>query len=187
MGPSCRIEAGFCFLIAVCLLLIPLEWFGAAMLAAGFHELCHYCAARILGIPILGISLDWLGAKMELPPMLPGEEVLVASAGPAGSMFLIFFSSLYPQLALCGLVQGAFNLLPIRPLDGGRILAGLFPGREGLYWACEIATAALLLGAGLYLWKWIDMGIGGFCLAGIVAGKPFLRKIPCIAGKEGVQ
>ena len=59
---------------------------------------------------------------MELGCLSPVRELLAAAAGPVGSLSLMLMGRLFPRLALCGLVQGLFNLLPIYPLDGGRIL-----------------------------------------------------------------
>jgi len=76
--------------------------------------------------------------------------MIVAAAGPAMNFFLAWLAGLlvhplglfgdllspdsmgiaYRFLALCilaNLVLGLFNLLPIPPLDGGRIVAGLLP------------------------------------------------------------
>ena len=59
---------------------------------------------------------------MELRGLGTAAELLAAAAGPVGSLSLLSLSGIFPRLALCGLVQGLFNLLPIYPLDGGRIL-----------------------------------------------------------------
>lgn len=108
--------------LALLILLLPLPWLAAAFAAALFHEGCHLLAIRVLGGRVLGIRAGIGGAVIEAA--LPGEgrELLCALAGPMGSFLLLFFSHLFPRLALCGLVQGAFNLLPVYPLDGGRAL-----------------------------------------------------------------
>ena len=187
MVRNCRIEGGFCFLLAACLLLIPLKWIGAMFFAAAFHELCHAMMAQILGVKILAMYADWLGIQMDLSPMERGEELLIASAGPVGSFLLLIFVKICPEITVCGLVQGMFNLLPIWPLDGGRILSGLFPGKEKLHRFVEFVTAIGLMGIGIWLLLFRHMGIGPLFLWGIVTVKAFRRKIPCIAGKLRVQ
>ena len=49
-----------------------------------------------------------------------GYEWISALAGLIGSLLLACLP--VRDLAFCGLVQGLFNLLPIMPLDGGRVL-----------------------------------------------------------------
>ncbi|WP_207538512.1 site-2 protease family protein [Sabulicella rubraurantiaca] len=72
----------------------------------------------------------------------------VAAAGPATNFLLAFISALLVHVAgfadsewlfrflglsiLANLVLGLFNLFPIPPLDGGRILVGLLPMRPAL-------------------------------------------------------
>ncbi|MCW8086296.1 site-2 protease family protein [Sabulicella glaciei] len=72
----------------------------------------------------------------------------VAAAGPATNFLLAFISALLLHVAgladsewlfrflglsiLANLVLGLFNLFPIPPLDGGRILVGLLPMRPAL-------------------------------------------------------
>ncbi len=78
---------------------------------------------------------------------------LVAAAGPAMNFFLAWLGALglraigfpfpsSPQFAealiyfiLTNLVLGLFNLLPIPPLDGGRIAVGLLPEKLAIRWA----------------------------------------------------
>ena len=111
-----------CVALALTLLVLPLPWVAAAALAAAVHELCHYLAIAALGGQVGRIAVGSGGAAMELGCLSPVRELLAAAAGPVGSLSLMLMGRFFPRLALCGLVQGLFNLLPIYPLDGGRIL-----------------------------------------------------------------
>ena len=111
-----------CVALALTLLVLPLPWVAAAVLAAAVHELCHYLAIAALGGQVGRSAVGSGGAAMELGCLSPVRELLAAAAGPVGSLSLMLMGRFFPRLALCGLVQGLFNLLPIYPLDGGRIL-----------------------------------------------------------------
>ena len=73
---------------------------------------------------------------------------LVAMAGPAMNFFLAWLGALAVQAVsndiakqflvyfiLTNLVLGLFNLLPIPPLDGGRVVVGLLPLELARVWA----------------------------------------------------
>lgn len=186
MGPRFRIEFSACFLIALGLLILPLDWLFGAILAAVFHELCHYMTAKMLGISCLGIRIQAGGMVMELPPVSRTEELVIAAAGPVGSFFLLCFVHLYPQLAVCGAVQGTFNLLPIWPLDGGRILRCLFSNPR-LCEFIERSAAVGILCVGIWLGYHYKLGLSPVFLAALVTVRAFLRKIPCNAAQLGVQ
>ena len=90
------------------------------MAAAIIHEACHALAVQLLGGQILHMSIAAGGMVMEAAGLDTKGECLCALAGPVGSLLLACLP--FPILALSGLVQGLFNLIPIMPLDGGRIL-----------------------------------------------------------------
>ena len=88
---------------------------------------------------------------------------LVAAAGPLVNFFLAWLAALLthgaallPEVAgevadtmlqtfiLANLVLGLFNLLPIPPLDGGRIMVGILPERLAFAWA-RLERAGLVI------------------------------------------
>lgn len=122
-GNTPRISAGFYLTLALMLLVMPLRWLVAAIFAAIFHEFCHYAVIRILCGTAANVRIYSYGARMPLPEMERWKELLCALAGPAGGCLLLALSPFFPRLAVCAMVQTAYNLLPIYPLDGGRALA----------------------------------------------------------------
>lgn len=120
-----EVEAGFYLVQGMMLLLFPLRFLVGIVLAALIHELGHLLAIFITGGRVHAIRLRADGAVILSEPMEPGREIICALAGPAAGALMIMFLRSYPELALAGLVQTAFNLLPIYPLDGGRVVRNI--------------------------------------------------------------
>ena len=144
-------------LLALGLLTVPLNWLLSALAAAVVHELCHYLALRLLGGESRGFAIRPGGAVLSVAGLTPGAELLCALAGPLGALLLLPLYRLFPRAAICAAFQSAFNLLPIRPLDGGRVLRGILfrlmgPDRgERICRLADRVTALLMAGAGLWL------------------------------------
>ncbi len=111
------------------LLLLPLQWLLAMAIAAAFHELCHMAVVYAVGGRVISLKVRPFGAVMEVEGISGLKEGFCALAGPVGSFLLVFLIRFLPMLGICGLVQGLFNLLPVYPLDGGRILRVLLRKR----------------------------------------------------------
>ncbi|MBQ8407715.1 MAG: hypothetical protein IJY39_02490 [Clostridia bacterium] len=101
------------------------------VLAAALHECGHLLAARLLHIPLQSMRLDLLGARLEVGGRAIGygEEWLLAAAGPLASLLSsivaapLWGSGRHAVIFSCAsLLLGVLNLLPIRTLDGGRML-----------------------------------------------------------------
>lgn len=116
---------------ALLLLTVPLPWLIAAFFAAAVHEMAHLAMILITGGSIQRISISITGARIHAFFPSNASEFVSSLAGPAGSLLLLLTSPIFPRLSLCGMIQGLFNLIPIYPLDGGRmlksILTALFP------------------------------------------------------------
>lgn len=129
------------------ILILPLDVVTAVVCAAAIHEIAHILILRIYRVPFCRITVGLCGARIQARDMSAMEEMLCAAAGPAGSLSLLVLSDIFPLLALAGLIHGIFNLIPIYPMDGGRVLrAGLcllFP-RKGKQLATWIGIGVVI-------------------------------------------
>ena len=116
-----RVEGGAWIVLGLAVLLLPLRVLLGIVLAATIHELGHLAALYFLGVPVLGFVLRPGGARIEAGPMEPGTDVICALAGPVAGAVTIFTWKWFPELAVVGLIQTVFNLIPVYPLDGGRV------------------------------------------------------------------
>ena len=113
--------------------------------AAGFigllflHEMGHFIAARQRGLPVGAPTfVPFLGAWIEMKEM-PHNAETEAYVGLGGPLFgtvaslAVYIwsrqtdSNLLLAIAYSGLFLNLFNLLPVSPLDGGRITQVLSP------------------------------------------------------------
>ena len=143
-------------------------WQGTALIVLIFlcvllHELGHVFAARRYGIKTRDVTLWPFGgiASMEQMPEKPGQELIVALAGPAVNVAIAIALLLWlgprlnpqnltqienPAVSLAVKLAGAhvmlvlFNLIPAFPMDGGRVLRALLAMWVGNARATELAA-----------------------------------------------
>jgi len=166
-------------------LLLPAKVWLAALFAASVHELFHLAALWLLGGQVIQLRLGICGAKIVTLPMSRGREVLCALAGPVGSFTLLALASHYPLAALFGFMQGAYNLLPIYPLDGGRIFRGIFS--EAFCAAAETFSLVILWGLGFWLLNVCNTAFFALFPAVTTTVLMLRRKYPCKETNFAVQ
>jgi Zn-dependent protease len=151
------------------------------------HELGHSLTAKRYGVHVPRILLLPIGgmAEMDHIPRRPSAEFLITIAGPSvnfaivavllpftwryvlGVEEMVEFSGieLLTYLFLLNLYMGIFNLLPVYPMDGGRILRSILalwlPYLQATWWAVMttrvLAPILALIGV-LFLDSWM-MGV----------------------------
>lgn len=186
------VEPGFCIFAAVLLLVLPVSWVFAAFVAAVWHELFHIAAILCVNGSVERIHMKACGAVIETKLSGVAEEIIVALAGPAGSFALLFLSDRFPKLAVCGLIQGLYNMIPVRQQDGGRVLAGFLGmvspnGSERIMKTIECVFSVVVASAAIYGTVLLKLGICPI-IAVIIFVTPWIRrKIPCKRGQIRVQ
>jgi Zn-dependent protease len=161
-------------------------WIWGWKFAVGFiallfvHELGHYLEAKRQGLNVSApVFIPFLGAAIILKenPLNAWREAQVAIAGPilgslgAAAVWVVGEqqnSELLLALGFTGFFLNLFNLLPVVPLDGGRIASAIHPylwvlGFVGLVALVFIAPNPLLivivLIVALELWRrWQERG-----------------------------
>lgn len=192
-GAKLIVKTDFCIYLAFLLLFVPLKWILAWIIAALFHELCHYAVIHLFKYKICEITMSMSGVVMATESMLPSHEFICALSGPCGSFLLIGFARWIPTVALCACIQGFYNLLPIYPLDGGRamkcIISVIFP--DGIAYCIIKFAETVLLSAILVLAVYsafhYNLGFMPILVITSVLLKIKNIKFPCKQGRLKVQ
>lgn len=103
------------------------------------HEMGHYIVAKKVNINVSGpVFIPFIGAfvSMKDEPENAIAEAAMAAGGPIlGSLaalgsvliYMVTDNNLFLALAYTGFMINLFNLIPIHPLDGGRIVTAISP------------------------------------------------------------
>ncbi len=190
MRRKLTLTGSFCLLLACMLLTLPLKWILAALIAAAVHELCHYAAIRLLGGSASAVQLTGNAAIMPVASLSSWKELLCTLAGPMGGFLLVFLLPVFPRIALCGLLQSFYNLLPLYPQDGGRALkclASMLLPPTYAWWLCSFVSwlcVGGIVALGIYAALFKGLGIFPLLLSIAIAAKAIYA---CKAGQMGLQ
>ena len=141
--------------------------FGAAALAP---ELGHLAAMFMAGVSIRGVRITACGPVIEYGGAIDRrEEMGILAAGPVAGIFfaVLCFITDIPFLCYTGaiaLLAAMFNLLPVLPMDGGRL------AQYALESALPERTAAVVLRVA-----------GTLCALGVLATGVYIRSVAAAA------
>jgi Zn-dependent protease len=140
-------------------------WFAVGLLSMlTIHEMGHVIALRQKHLPAsLPVFIPFLGAAIFTPPIKDREtEAYVAYGGPligsiaAIACFMLWVatggqSEILLLISYIGVYINLFNLIPINPLDGGRITQAVGSGFKYLGLALVIGLILYTLQPGMIL------------------------------------
>ena len=177
-------------------LITVIAFFGCVVL----HELGHSFTAMHFGVGVSRILLMPIGGMAEFDsiPRQPRKEFLITLAGPAVNFVLaallwwpveqlpdvIHLNSFYGlvyRLFAANLFMGIFNLIPVFPMDGGRILRALLATKlnylEATKWAAQIGKLLAVVGI-LVMAFWLHSPLGALLFGFIIlAGEAEYRAV----------
>lgn len=164
----------------------------ASLISIVIHEFGHIIASKILNVHLSELSLSIFGASLRPDNQLFSykDEIIICASGPLINFitFMLLFpvyyalcgSTLVLYIALSSLILGLFNLIPIKDMDGGRILRSLLHICLPYYLVDSIMTAVsfisifLLWLFSVYLLIVTSSGLSPFIFSASLFSKIFL-------------
>lgn len=128
----------------------------AYLLVLLLHESTHWLAAQCLGIQIAQVEITPFGGSMQMDltsALPPVKTFMLSSAGPCANLLLLLGFFLFPYAEIFandfGVYLSSFNilmlfcnLLPVLPLDGGRMLLAILSAKTDHKWVMRILLTA---------------------------------------------
>lgn len=125
--------------------------FWSFLAAMTVHELAHAAVLLLLGGRIESVRLSFAQVELRTGLLSDRTELWSTAAGPGINLLCgcWLFRRWMPAFAAVSLLLALFNLLPVWPLDGGRLLRTLLRMRWGAAGVDASQTLGLLFGLGL--------------------------------------
>lgn len=153
-------------LVAICF--AATSFFISLTIAVVLHELAHALVAKSLGATISRMTLTPFGGVLNLKTKIltSQQKTLIYLAGPVASLlFSMFFGVvvwLFPvifiyleYLVAANFLVGVINLLPVYPLDGGKILSQFVPAKVISILSNILFSIILVWNIVIFNWWWI--------------------------------
>lgn len=137
-----RIEPSFLLLVFLSICFNQTSILINYLFALILHELAHLYIATKRGYNLKQIKIDLFGMAVELDESIDDSDTFAINiAGPCLNLFLcIICMALYwliptsfnylNNFCIANLVLALFNLLPVYPLDGGKIFSGIVKNKK---------------------------------------------------------
>jgi len=167
-----RISIFVVIIPAVMMIAGYLKEYSAAFFSVVLHEISHITVAGRFGVHPVRICITPVGlsASIQNKGLSRPVSLLIHTAGPAANLLLfgaaLLTGAILPHLKkelelVCrtNLLLALFNLLPVYPFDGGKILQQLLSGTMGLLAAGRVIKmlawimAVIILAAGVVLFS----------------------------------
>lgn len=133
--PKTKLEINYVIFFVLIISIIMGEWstFLICFIFVLLHEWTHYIVAILFGYKVDKMELNlWGGVlNMEDYVLKPSHEMVILIAGPLVNLInALIFSFVYQyinhpiikEIVFVNTVLGTFNLIPVSPLDGGKII-----------------------------------------------------------------
>lgn len=100
------------------------------------HEVGHVLTSLVLKVKVHQVGIHWKGLYIRRASGTAAQNLAITLGGPGMNLWLaLLFYRMSPHFALCNLVIGIINLMPIQASDGSRALQliGRWIGASGIY------------------------------------------------------
>ncbi|HJB12924.1 MAG TPA: peptidase M50 [Candidatus Oscillibacter excrementigallinarum] len=172
-----HISGGFWLLAAWFALVNGWRLLAVILSAALLHELGHLAVLGLLGGRVTGLRISVFGAELttDAARLSYPREIAAVLAGPGVNLLCGLLLAGHHAWVAAGahLSLCLFNLLPVRPLDGGRalylLIAALAGPAAGERWARRAGAFTALALGGLAVWLVVRTG-GSLWLLPAAAG-----------------